>query len=50
MALSSDRPCPALATFPPRNHPASSLAILGLAWIFPAMVIIRWMETGRLRG
>ena len=25
-------------------------AVIGLAWIFPAMVIIRWMETGRLRG
>lgn len=24
-------------------------AVLGLAWVFPAMVIIRWMETGRLR-
>jgi hypothetical protein len=25
-------------------------ALIGLAWIFPAMLIIRWMETGRLRG
>jgi hypothetical protein len=25
-------------------------AVIGIAWILPAMVIIRWMETGRLRG
>jgi hypothetical protein len=25
-------------------------AALGLAWIVPAMAIIRWMETGRIRG
>ena len=25
-------------------------AALGLAWIFPAMLLIRWMETGRIRG
>jgi hypothetical protein len=25
-------------------------AALGIAWILPAMVAIRWMETGRLRG
>jgi uncharacterized protein DUF2842 len=25
-------------------------ALIGLAWLPPAMVIIRWMETGRLRG
>jgi hypothetical protein len=24
-------------------------AALGLVWILPAMLIIRWMETGRLR-
>jgi len=24
-------------------------AALGLLWVLPAMVIIRWMETGRLR-
>ena len=24
-------------------------AALGLAWIFPAMLVIRWMETGRIR-
>lgn len=24
-------------------------AALGLAWVLPAMLMIRWMETGRLR-